>query len=275
MINIAEKMWRRVGRQVRDLSKPVVSVISLEGSIGAGRGQLNLEQCRKKVEKAFSPTKLAGVLLRVNSPGGSAVQSDLLAAHLTRQAAKRSVPLVSFVEDVAASGGYWLACAGEKIYCSSSSVVGSLGVIHISLGLVGLVEKLGLESRVITAGGNKDLLNPTRPLREEDVAIMRRVLEEVHENFKAHVKARRGERLVGSDEELFNGCVWSAGPALGLGLVDGVQRMEEYVEERWGEEVRVVRVRSKMEELRESFGGTRGGLGVRELEELGSRLGLR
>lgn len=147
----------RLKTKMADMKKPVVSVLSLEGSIAAGKskGSLSLEQCRKRVEKAFEPDKLTAVLLRINSPGGSAVQSELLASHITRKASKRSVPLISFVEDMAASGGYWLACSGKEIYASRCSVVGSLGVIHMGLGVVSLMEKLGLESRVITSGENK------------------------------------------------------------------------------------------------------------------------
>jgi len=250
----------RLKTRMADMKKPVVSVLSLEGSIAAGKskGSLSLEQCRKRVEKAFESEKLAAVLLRINSPGGSAVQSELLASHIMRKASKRSVPLISFVEDMAASGGYWLACAGKEIYVSRCSVVGSLGVIHMGLGVVSLMDKLGLESRVITSGENKDFLNPTRPLREADVEVMKRVLAEVHSHFINHVKTSRGDRLLGSDKELFNGAVWSSGDALKLGLVDGVQSMEEYIDKRWGDEVRVVRHKSKLEELAEKFGSARG-----------------
>merc|ERR1719347_593291 len=160
---------------------------------------------------------------------------------------------------MAASGGYWLACAGKEIYASRCSVVGSLGVIHMGLGVVALMEKLGLESRVITSGENKDFLNPTRPLREADVEVMKRVLSEVHGHFINHVKTSRGDRLQGTDTELFNGAVWSSGDALKLGLIDGVQSMEEYIEKKWGNEVKVVRHRSKFEELAEKFGAANAG----------------
>jgi len=229
--------------------QPVVSVLSLEGNIASGKkqGNLNLEILRKRIDKAFSPNKLASVLVRVNSPGGSAVQSDLIASYLKMKSVRHSVPLVVFVEDMAVSGGYWLACSGSKIFATRSSVVGSLGVIYFGLGLVELMEKLGMESRVITAGGNKDLMNPLRPQREEDVQIIKRLLTDVHGHFMDHVKASRGDRLSVGEDKLFTGEIWSATAALELGLIDGIQHMDEYITAQWGEEVTVLRPKTKME----------------------------
>jgi len=158
---------------------------------------------------------------------------------------KQKVPVVVFVEDMAASGGYWLACAGSEIYSSRSSVLGSLGVIYFNLGIQQLIEKLGVERRIITAGNNKALMDPLSPMKDEDVRIIKTMLENTHKHFVDHVKKNRGERLKGSDEKLFNGGVWTGEPALELGLIDGIQDMDEYILNKYGDNVKVNRIKSK------------------------------
>ena len=188
----------------------------------SGQNCLSLEGTRKKIEDAFKPERLAGVLVTVNSPGGSPVQSDLMTSFLQLQARKTKVPVTVFVEDMAASGGYWLACAGDNIFASPSSILGSLGVIYSGLGLTELISKIGVERRLITAGKSKALMDPLSPTKEEDVAIISKMCADIHQIFIHHVKTSRGSRLVGSDEELFNGAIWTAGDALKHGLIDGI-----------------------------------------------------
>jgi len=229
------------------IDKPVVSVLRLQGTISAQKGSkyINLENSRKQIDKAFSSKKLESVLVSVNSPGGSPVQSDLVTSYIQMKSKKQKVPVVVFVEDMAASGGYWLACAGSEIYSSRSSVLGSLGVIYFNLGVQQLIEKLGVERRIITAGDNKALMDPLSPMKDEDVRIIKTMLENTHKHFVDHVKKNRGERLKGSDEELFNGGVWTGEPALELGLIDGIQDMDEYIQNKYGDNVKVNRIKSK------------------------------
>ena len=229
------------------IDKPVVSVLRLQGTISAHKGSkyINLENSRKQIDKAFSSKKLESVLVSVNSPGGSPVQSDLVTSYIQMKSKKQKVPVVVFVEDMAASGGYWLACAGSEIYSSRSSVLGSLGVIYFNLGVQQLIEKLGVERRIITAGDNKALMDPLSPMKDEDVRIIKTMLENTHKHFVDHVKKNRGERLKGSDEELFNGGVWTGEPALELGLIDGIQDMDEYIQNKYGDNVKVNRIKSK------------------------------
>jgi len=238
------------------INKPVVSVLKLQGTISAQKGSkyINLENSRKQIDKAFSFKKLESVLVSVNSPGGSPVQSDLVTSYIQMKSRKQSIPVVVFVEDMAASGGYWLACAGSEIYSSRSSVLGSLGVIYFNLGVQQLIEKLGVERRIITAGENKALMDPLSPMKDEDVKIIKTMLENTHKHFVDHVKKNRGDRLKGSDEELFNGGVWTGEPAQELGLIDGIQDMDEYIQNKYGEEVKVNRIKPKGAGISELLG---------------------
>merc|ERR1719184_331165 len=170
------------------------------------------------------------------------------------KAVKHGVPVTVFVEDMAASGGYWLACAGTQIYSSRSSILGSLGVIYFNLGVQELIQKLGVERRVITAGDNKALMDPLSPLKEEDVKIIKSMLENTHKHFVDHVKKNRGDRLKGSDEELFNGGVWTGEPALELGLIDGIQQMDQFIGDKFGDNVKINRIKPKGAEIAEALG---------------------
>jgi len=240
------------------LDKPVVSVLRLQGAIASQKGKkhINLENTRKQIDKAFSSKKLASVLVSVNSPGGSPVQSDLVTSYIQMKASKQNVPVAVFVEDMAASGGYWLACAGSEIFASRSSIIGSLGVIYYNVGIQELIQKLGVERRVITAGENKALMDPLSPMKEEDVKIIKTILENTHKHFVDHVKRNRGERLTGSDDELFNGGVWTGEPALELGLIDGIEHMDDYIQKKFGDKVKVNRIKSPGSAIAEALGAS-------------------
>lgn len=170
---------------------PLVPVIRLQGAIGTGRGGLSDATLAPVIEKAFR-MKPAAVALVINSPGGSAVQSSLIAARIRRLADEKGIAVHAFVEDVAASGGYWLACAADRIWVDASSLVGSIGVIFASFGFPEFLARHGVERRVITAGTNKSLADPFLPQRPEDVGRLRALRGPIHEAFIAHVKARRG-----------------------------------------------------------------------------------
>ena len=182
---------------------PRVSVIRLHGVIMEGRGGLagsgviNLENTRKQIDKAFSPNRLQAVLLNINSPGGTPVQSDLVSAYIREKAEKHNVPVLVFVEDLAASGGYWLACTGSEIYAAPCSIVGSIGVISQGFGFHQLIEKYGIERRTYTAGENKSINDPFVPVKDKDVEIIRNMQNKIHKDFIEHVKASRGEKLKG------------------------------------------------------------------------------
>lgn len=221
-------------------SVPVVNHVALTGVIGMGtplRPALTLKALNPVLERAFTRKGLAAVAISINSPGGSPVQSALIHARIRELADEHKLPVMVFCEDVAASGGYWLACAGDEIYADESSVVGSIGVISAGFGFVEAIRKLGVERRVHTAGENKSMLDPFRPERPEDVEHLLSLQADVHSAFKTLVKSRRGARLTGEDQEIFSGAFWSGRQALARGLVDGIGHMRQVLKARFGEKL--------------------------------------
>lgn len=218
---------------------PRVSVIRLQGLIGsAGRGGgLNDATLAPMIERAFRKGKPVAIALAINSPGGSPVQSSLIAARIRRLADETELPVHAFVEDMAASGGYWLACAADQIWADDSSVLGSIGVISAGFGFQDLIARWGIERRVHTAGRSKSTLDPFRSENPEDVARLRNVLEPIHTAFKDHVMARRGDRLA-ADRDLFTGEFWAGREAVELGLADGIAHMVPKMKELYGEKTR-------------------------------------
>jgi serine protease SohB len=221
---------------------PVVPVVRLNGVIGGtglrGSG-LNLNSVNPSLERAFKLRGARAVALAINSPGGSPVQSALIAGRIRSLAAEKKLPVIAFVEDVGASGGYWLALAADEIFADPSSIVGSIGVINAGFGFVEALGRLGIERRVYTAGAKKALLDPFRPADPDDVARLHGILEELHQGFKATVRERRGERLKGDDSELFEGQIWTGRGALEAGLIDGLGALHGVLRERFGEKVRL------------------------------------
>ena len=233
-----------------------------------------MESLRKRIDDAFDQDRLAAVLVSVNSPGGSPVQSELISTYLQMKAKKEKVSVTMFVEDMAASGGYWIACAGHQVYASKTSIIGSLGVIMETFGFEELIKKIGIERRILAAGENKALLDPFSPLKDEDVRIVKQMLADSHKIFIEHVKKNRGSKLKGTDEELFNGAVWTGEPALKLGLIDGIDNMDEFILRNFGDDVYVKRVKSKGQELAELFGSSSPKLSIEDLlksEQLSKR----
>ncbi len=217
---------------------PLVSVIRLSGSIGSGaRKSLNDESMGSSIDKAFSRGKPAAVALVINSPGGSPVQSALIAARIRRLAEEKEVPVHAFIEDVAASGGYWLATAADDIWVDNGSIVGSIGVISAGFGAPVLLARQGVERRVHTSAHSKSMLDPFLPEKEEDVERLRSILDQMHATFVDHVKERRGDKLT-EKQDLFTGEFWLGRRAVELGLVDGVAHMTTKLRELYGEDVR-------------------------------------
>jgi serine protease SohB len=225
---------------------PVVPVIRLVGVIGGAPslrgGGLTLNAINPALERAFKTGGAKAVALAINCPGGSPVQSALIADRVRALAADKKLPVVAFIEDVGASGGYWLALAGDEIFAEARSIVGSVGVIHAGFGFDEAIARLGVERRVHTAGAKKALLDPFRPQDPEDVARLKGILEEIHAGFKAHVRERRGQRLEASDAELFEGQIWTGQGALALGLIDGLGTLHGVLKARYGDKVRLPQI---------------------------------
>lgn len=219
--------------------KPSVAVIRLQGMIASGSnpGRLNDASLAPLIEMAFRRGKPKAVALVINSPGGSPVQSALIAARIRRLAEELKIPVHAFVEDLAASGGYWLATAADDIHVDGNSIVGSIGVISAGFGLHELLNRYGVERRVYTSGKSKSQLDPFSPENPEDVARLRSLQDQVHQNFIAQVKARRGAKLV-ADENLFTGEFWVGTRAVELGLADGLGHLVPMMQNRYGEKVR-------------------------------------
>jgi len=219
---------------------PRVSVLRLSGAIGAAArfgGGLSDEGLAPLIERAFRAGRPAAVALLINSPGGSPVQSSLIGARIRRLAEEKRIPVHAFVEDVAASGGYWLAAAADDIWVDDSSLVGSIGVISSSFGFTDLIARQGVERRVMTAGKSKSFADPFLPQKPEDAARLRVILDGIHANFIAHVTARRGARLK-EGVDLFQGDVWVGQGAVDVGLADGLAHAGPKLKALYGDNVR-------------------------------------
>jgi len=217
-----------------------VAVVRLSGVIAAGgRAGSGLSDASTAalLERAFSRGKPQAVALQLNSPGGSPVQSSLIGARIRRLSEEKRIPVLAFVEDVAASGGYWLAVQADEIWIDPASVVGSIGVIAASFGAQDFIARHGIERRVHTAGRSKSMLDPFRPEKPEDVARLHRLLGQIHTTFIAQVQARRGARLA-SDADLFTGEVWVGQEAVDLGLADGIGHLVPTLKDRYGKDVK-------------------------------------
>ncbi|MFM9849444.1 MAG: S49 family peptidase [Hyphomicrobiaceae bacterium] len=222
--------------------KPTVPVLRFSGPIGMAspmRPGLSIGSAAGAIEKAFALSKLPTVAIVINSPGGSPVQSHLLFKRIRQLAAEKEKKVYVFCEDVAASGGYFLAVAGDEIYADPSSIVGSIGVISASFGLEKAIAKLGIERRVYTAGLHKGSLDPFLPEKPEEIERLKEIQRDVHAVFIDVVKQRRGARLKAPDAELFTGAFWSGPKAVALGLIDGITDLRTRMRELHGDKVRL------------------------------------
>ena len=221
-------------------SGPIVPVVRLSGVIGIStplKPGLTLANVARLLDRAFKFRRARAVALVVNSPGGSAVQSHLIHERIRQLAAENKLPVIAFVEDVGASGGYMIACAGDEIVCDPSSILGSIGVVGATFGFEKALKKLGVERRVYTAGKNKAMLDPFLPENPEDVKRLKAIQEDIHAKFIALVKARRGKKLKGPESALFSGEYWSGSKAVELGLADRLGNMRAVLRERFGAKV--------------------------------------
>ena len=223
----------------------VINVVRLNGVIASGSkflgsSNLSLESLEKQIERAFSGKKIAGVALLINSPGGSPVQSALISERIIELSKKNNIPVFAFVEDVAASGGYWLACAADEIFVMPASIVGSIGVISAGFGFVEVIKKIGVERRVFSKGDNKGMLDPFQPQNSDDVRVITDLQEEIHQQFKDWVSSRRGNRLnidVVKKEGIFEAKIFSGTKACEFGLADSIGELKQVMRERFNEKV--------------------------------------
>jgi signal peptide peptidase SppA len=240
---------------------PIVSVIRLSGVIGdAGsiRRGLSLRSVAGPLEAAFSGRRTKAVALVINSPGGSPVQSDLIQQRVRDLSREKDKPVFVFCEDVAASGGYWIALAGNEIHANPSSIIGSVGVVSAGFGFEEAIAKLGIERRLYATGSKKGMLDPFQAEDPEHVSHLRTLQNDIFERFQAWVRERRGARLKGDADELFSGAFWTGSKALELGLIDGLGDMRTVMRERYGDSVRF-RVHGPREGLLKRLGLRPGG----------------
>jgi len=241
----------------------VVPVVRLSGVIAngglLGGRSLSIESVAPLLRRAFETRGARAVALALNSPGASPVQSALIAQRIRLHAREKGLPVIAFVEDVAASGGYWLACAADEIIADPSSIVGSIGVISSGFGFQDLMTRIGVERRVHTSGENKSMLDPFRPEQPEDVVRLKRIQAEIHDGFKDWVRERRGRLLKGDENTLFSGEFWTARRGIDLGLVDGFGELRATLQQRYGDKVRLPVIGPRRRLL--SRFGLQGGLG--------------
>ena len=249
-------------------SGPIVPVVRLTGVIGIStpfRPGLTLANVARVLDRAFTFRRARAIALVINSPGGSAVQSHLIHGRIRALAAERKLPVIAFVEDVGASGGYMIACAADEIVCDPSSI----GVVGATFGLEKAIKKLGVERRVYTAGKNKAMLDPFLPENPEDVKRLKAIQQEIHEAFIALVKARRGKKLKGPESALFSGEYWVGPKAVELGLADRLGDIRAVLREKFG-----AKVVTPLIAERGWFGRRVPGVGMGQIESLLSQPGL-
>ncbi|MGT2437571.1 S49 family peptidase [Bradyrhizobium betae] len=236
---LADKLMQYLPARFRP-GTAVVPVVRLSGVIGAVtplRPGMSLAGVARVLERAFSMRNAKAVALVINSPGGSPVQSRQIYLRIKQLAAEKKLPVLVFVEDVAASGGYMIACAGDEIICDPSSILGSIGVVGGSFGFQEAIRRLGIERRLYTAGTHKAMLDPFLPENPEDVAKLKAIQREIHQIFISLVKESRGARLKGADDTLFTGEYWAGDSAVGLGLADSIGDLRSTLRARYGEKV--------------------------------------
>src|SRR5260221_9078556 len=224
--------WRRGAAVV-----PVVRLSGLIGAVTPLRPGMSLAGVARTLERAFAMRNAKAVALAINSPGGSPVQSRQIYLRIRQLAAEKKLPVLVFVEDVAASGGYMIACAGDEIFCDPSSILGSIGVVGGSFGLQELIKKIGVERRLYTAGEHKAMLDPFLPENPDDVARLKTLQREIHAIFIALVKQSRGARLKGTDDVLFTGEYWAGDTSVSLGLADAIGDLRSTLRARYGDKV--------------------------------------
>ncbi|MEM6780401.1 MAG: S49 family peptidase [Pseudomonadota bacterium] len=226
--------------------KDKVAVIRMAGVIAdtanMRRAGISYQKFTKLIDKAFDLKPLKAVALVINSPGGAPAQCSLITNKIRKLSEEKEIPVYAFVEDVAASGGYWIACAAEEIYVQESSVVGSIGVISVGFGFEDFIDKHNIKRRVHTAGADKSFLDPFKPEAEKDLKRLKALQTDIHDSFKKWVKARRGEKLNGTDKALMEGAFWTGTQAMEKGIVDGIGDVKTVMKDKLGEKIRFINI---------------------------------
>ncbi|MDB2415298.1 S49 family peptidase [Rickettsiales bacterium] len=255
---MAARKVKSIYKKICGKGKCKVAVLRLSGVIGGGssfKSGLSLEEINENIEKAFDIKNIKAVALQVNSPGGSPVQSELIFNRIRQLSEEKKIPVYTFVEDLAASGGYWLACAGDEIYASRSSIVGSIGVISAGFGFVELINKIGVERRVYSQGENKSVLDPFQKEKQSDIKILTEAQKDVHESFKDLVRSRREGKIKKTHEkQLFSGEFWSGNKAKDLGLIDDISDMYSVIKNKFGKDIQFEKVESQKGWLKKRIG---------------------
>lgn len=237
---------------------PVVAVVRLAGTIGRIgplRRGMTLAGVAGTLDRAFKMSDVRAVALVVNSPGGSPAQSALIAGRIRALADEHDVPVVAFVEDVAASGGYWLATAADEIFADANSIVGSIGVVYAGFGFTELIQRLGVERRLHATGAHKGALDPFQPEKADEIDHLKAIQGDIQDGFTAQVRERRGTRLKAPEDELFTGRYWTGRRALDLGLIDGLGDLRTEMRRRFGSTVKLRLVSERRSWWRRRFGG--------------------
>lgn len=249
-------LWKKLFSSKK---KKTVSVIYLHGVIGmagryGGRDSLSLKSLKHNIDRAFDNKNNVAIALSINSPGGSPVQSELISNYILYKAQKAKLPVLTFIEDVAASGGYWLACTGKKIYASESSIVGSIGVITSGFGFVNFLKKIGVERRIITQGENKSIYDPFLPVKSKDVELIEETQKIIHDVFKNHVKKHRDKKIDYQNKRIFSGEFWTGSMAKEFGLVDEINDMYTVLEREYGKDIKICCISTPKNLLKKLFG---------------------
>ncbi|MCJ9705021.1 MULTISPECIES: S49 family peptidase [unclassified Bradyrhizobium] len=271
---LADKLMQYLPARFRP-GTAVVPVVRLSGVIGAVtplRPGMTLAGVARVLERAFSYRNAKAVALVINSPGGSPVQSRQIYLRIKQLAAEKKLPVLVFVEDVAASGGYMIACAGDEIICDPSSILGSIGVVGGSFGFQEAIKRLGIERRLYTAGAHKAMLDPFLPENPDDVAKLKAIQREIHQIFISLVRGSRGARLKGDDDTLFTGEYWAGESSVALGLADSIGDLRSTLRARYGEKVLTPVIAQPTGLLSGLLGRKSPGAG--QLSALGSMAGL-
>ena len=235
---------------------PHIRLSGVIGSVGRFKQGLNFASQQEIIEKAFSIKKALAVAISINSPGGSPVQSHLIYSYIKKQAKKNKKKVLIFAEDVAASGGYLIACAGDEIYANSSSIVGSIGVIYSSFGLQDLIKKAGIQRRIYTAGKNKSTLDPFVEEKKEDIERLKKIQLDLHADFIKVVEDSRATKLKkDGNPDLFTGEFWSGSTAKKLGLIDGIGNADEILKEKFGEDIIIKKLEKPKSWLNKKLSG--------------------
>lgn len=262
-----KKTWNEYVRYIPFIGEKLeksdkVAVLRMGGVIADSammrRAGISAKKFDEAIEAAFKASNLKAVALVINSPGGAPAQCSLISSKIRKLSEEKEVPVFAFVEDVAASGGYWLSCIGDEIYAQESSIVGSIGVISSGFGLDEFIKRYDVSRRIHTSGRDKSFLDPFKPEKPEDVSRLKSLQENIHQSFKDWVHERRGSRLNGRDEDLMEGAFWTGKDALEHGLIDGIGDVYGIMRQRYGEKIRLVDYSPEKKSLLSSllpFGG--------------------